>query len=329
MTMPEPLTTPACDLRSFPFMPLDTHRLLKSETWMEAADNPKLGHALICLWCEAWHQVPAGSLPDKHGILARLAMCTPDEWEHLRTRALQGWVRCSDGRLYHPVVAEKALEAMLEKLSHRRLSAAGNKKRWNAAADIGEIDETISSVRQRLAALSPQSRALNKRAPSGAPDGTPDGTPDVIATALPEGSQQTTTRTGTGTVKETTEADASASSGGSEEDLFWRRLKELEAKRISRDRCLQLLKATGNDFSQANQILDGAEGAKKPSGYIGGAIKRLEAEAGGGTPVAVRPDLPAWVNDRRAAGIPVERTANNNWRCQGAILNDAGEAVGF
>jgi hypothetical protein len=88
------------------------------------------------------------------------------------------------------------------------------------------------------------------------------------------------------------------------------------------------LKATGNDFTQANQILDGAAEARKPNGYIGGAIKRLEIEASG-PPISVKSNLPAWVDDRRAAGIPVERTANNNWRCQGEILNDAGEAVGF
>jgi hypothetical protein len=46
---PEPLTPPDCDLRDFGFMPLDVRRLLTSETWIEAADDPKLGHALICL----------------------------------------------------------------------------------------------------------------------------------------------------------------------------------------------------------------------------------------------------------------------------------------
>ena len=92
MSAPEPLTGPKCDLRDFAFMPLDVRPLLTSETWIEAADDPKLGHALICLWCESWHQIPAGSLPDKDGILARLAMCHPDEWSRVRDRALQGWV---------------------------------------------------------------------------------------------------------------------------------------------------------------------------------------------------------------------------------------------
>src|SRR3954452_24816261 len=76
-------------------MPLDVRRLLTSETWIEAADDPKLGHALVCLWCESWHQVPAGSLPENPKVLARLAMCTADEWQHIAERALAGWQRCS------------------------------------------------------------------------------------------------------------------------------------------------------------------------------------------------------------------------------------------
>ena len=108
------------DLRDFGFMPLDIRRLLTSETWIEAADDPRLGHALMSLWCEAWHQVPAGSLPDNDRVLQRLSMC-PDqrEWKRIRERCLAGWVKCSDGLLYHPVVCEKAREAFQKKLEQR------------------------------------------------------------------------------------------------------------------------------------------------------------------------------------------------------------------
>ncbi len=109
--LPIPLVPSEVDLRDFPFMPLDIRRLLTSETWIEAADDPKLGHVLVCLWCESWHQVPAASLPSNERVLARLAMCTGAEWAALRDRAMEGWVKCSDGLWYHPVVAEKALEA--------------------------------------------------------------------------------------------------------------------------------------------------------------------------------------------------------------------------
>src|SRR5215218_5489022 len=80
-----PLTPPDCDLRDFTYMPLDVRRLLTSDTWLEAADDPKLGHVLICLWAEAWHQVPAASLTDND----RFAMCDGPEWHRLRDQALE------------------------------------------------------------------------------------------------------------------------------------------------------------------------------------------------------------------------------------------------
>ena len=38
--LPSPLVPEEVDLRDFPFMPLEIHRLLKSETWIECADDP-------------------------------------------------------------------------------------------------------------------------------------------------------------------------------------------------------------------------------------------------------------------------------------------------
>jgi hypothetical protein len=138
---PEPLTPPDCDLRDFGFMPLDVRRLLTSETWIEAADDPKLGHALICLWCESWHQIPAGSLPDNDRVLARFAMCDREDWARIRERALEDWVRCSDGRLYHPVVAEKARDAWLEKVAYReRKEEFSNRQRARANIRWGRTE---------------------------------------------------------------------------------------------------------------------------------------------------------------------------------------------
>ena len=140
-------------------------RLLTSETWIEAADDPKLGHALICLWCESWHQVPAASLPDNPRVIARLAMCDGPEWERIGARALEGWTLCSDGRWYHPVVAEKAIEAWIEKLTQRKSSAAGDARRWGAEVDASLVDQGLEAARAMLAALNPDSRTLRKRIP--------------------------------------------------------------------------------------------------------------------------------------------------------------------
>lgn len=119
MTTCPPLVPADCDLRDFAFMPLDVLRLRDSELALKAT-----GEAFRCavlLWCAAWHQVPAGSLPDDDDTLAAFAGYgrAPREWKKHRSGALRGWIKCDDGRLYHPVVAEKANEAWRAKLEQR------------------------------------------------------------------------------------------------------------------------------------------------------------------------------------------------------------------
>lgn len=102
---PAPMTPPQSDLRGLPFMPLDTCRLLDSDLFaLSTGDGFKCA---VALWCKAWQQVPAGSLPHNDRVLAHLSGAG-GRWPTLRTVALHGWVVCSDGRLYHPVIAQKA-----------------------------------------------------------------------------------------------------------------------------------------------------------------------------------------------------------------------------
>lgn len=300
LSLLEPLTAPECDLRDFPFMPLDVRRLLTSETWIEAGDDPRLGHALVCLWCEAWHQVPAGSLPDKDAVLARYAMCDRPEWERIKERALQGWKRCSDGRLYHPVIAEKASEAWTEKLAFRERKAAFSDKqrrkahaRWNkrGSADGNASGHTMEMPRHR----------------SG----------DAAEMPMKE------TETGTGSHLKKTDASVDLP----DEDLYWSRLDGLEAKGIRRSQCDRLLELTGHNFEEANRVLDSAAGAKKPSQYLGAVIRNREQKASAFPPNA-NPHVPLWVNDKRAAGIVVDREGKH-WRCHGHLFTDAGLEVGF
>jgi uncharacterized protein YdaU (DUF1376 family) len=110
------------DLRDFRFMPLDVVQLQNSETW--AIADGWTAKALINLWTRAWHQVPAGSLPDDDSLLRTWAG-VPD-WESVRNVALRGFVKCSDGRLYHRVICEKALAAWNERKRFRRAAKA----RW-------------------------------------------------------------------------------------------------------------------------------------------------------------------------------------------------------
>ena len=117
--LPNPLTPADCDLRDFAFMPLDVVRLRDSELSIQVTGEEF--RAAVLLWCASWHQVPAASLPDDDKTLAQLAGFgrVVSEWRKVRDGALRGWVACVDGRLYHPVVAEKARDAWLAKLKQR------------------------------------------------------------------------------------------------------------------------------------------------------------------------------------------------------------------
>lgn len=118
-TLPAPLTPAECNLQDFAFMPLDVARLRDSD--MAAYESPEACWAAVLLWSAAWHQVPAASLPDDDRFLAKAAGYgrVVKEWANVREGALHGWIKCADGRLYHPVVAEKALESWKAKLNHQ------------------------------------------------------------------------------------------------------------------------------------------------------------------------------------------------------------------
>ncbi len=131
-TLPDPLTPPECDLRDFAWMPLDVRRLLTSETWILCNSETKV--AAVNLWCEAWHQVPAGSIPDNDRILAHLAQVKIG-WGKIKNDVLAGWVKCADGRLYHPVVCEKARESWGNKQAQRRRTEAARAARQEKRAD--------------------------------------------------------------------------------------------------------------------------------------------------------------------------------------------------
>jgi Protein of unknown function (DUF1376)/DnaA N-terminal domain len=129
MTAPPPLTPPDCDLRDFRFMPWDVVRFAHSDLVTTATAEEVLAAAL--LWGAAWHQVPAASLPDDDRVLAQLAGYgrAVAAWLVVKQGALRNFVTCSDGRLYHPVVAEKARDAWDGKLHqrHRTFMAAVRK----------------------------------------------------------------------------------------------------------------------------------------------------------------------------------------------------------
>lgn len=157
---PTPLVPADVDLRNFPDMWFDVDRLLESETWVMGTGDERA--AAFTLWAKSWHQVPAGSLPSDPRMLEHLSMSK--RWKACSKHALRGWVTCSDGRLYHPVVCERALEAWVEKLVSSLSGAIGNSKRWNLEIDLDHMRGQLLRAVQLLRAMNPQSKQLKKKA---------------------------------------------------------------------------------------------------------------------------------------------------------------------
>jgi len=115
--LPPPPLPPGVVLRSFPWFPLDVVRLRDSRLAFDV--TPEAFRSAVLLWCVSWHQDPAASLPDDDrqlaawaGYGAPLGGRVSTDWVRVRGEgALHGFVACADGRLYHPVLVEKALTA--------------------------------------------------------------------------------------------------------------------------------------------------------------------------------------------------------------------------
>lgn len=127
--LPAPPLPPSVDLRDFDYMPLDVVRLRDAETTVKTKGDEF--RCAVILWCAAWHQVPAASLPDDDELLADMAGYgrVVKEWRKVKAGALRGFVKCKDGRLYHRVVAEKAVQAWLAKLKQRWINECGRLKK--------------------------------------------------------------------------------------------------------------------------------------------------------------------------------------------------------
>lgn len=124
--LPDPLVPEGTDLRDMAGFMLNAERLLASELW--ALSTGEEFKAAMGLWCRAWKQVPAASLPNDDRVLASFAGVTPARWRKIRDMAMRGFVLCSDGRLYHRVLAEDALRAAERQNAYRAKRDADRKR---------------------------------------------------------------------------------------------------------------------------------------------------------------------------------------------------------
>lgn len=141
---PQPLTPADCDLRGLSDFRLDVDRLLSSELMaLSTGDEFK---AAVRLWCHAWKQVPAASLPNDERVLSSFAGLPVARWRKLRAVAMRGFVLCSDGRFYHATLAAEALRASESKarsdvkreMDRKRLEAWRARQKNNSDATQDE-----------------------------------------------------------------------------------------------------------------------------------------------------------------------------------------------
>lgn len=133
--MRPPLVPADCDVRSLPSFDLYVDRLISSE--LSAVASGEEFRAAVMLWCRAWKQMPAASLPDDDRVLASFVGRSVPQWRKLRGEALRGFVKCSDGRLYHALIAELAIkgDASRRKFLAKREADNERLRKWRQTKD--------------------------------------------------------------------------------------------------------------------------------------------------------------------------------------------------
>jgi hypothetical protein len=180
-----PLVPADVDLRGYPFTPIFRARLFGSSFHAHATDAE--WRAGVTLWLKSWDQEPAGTLPHDDVALCRLAELGRDlkAWSKVKTMALHGWSKRSDGRLHHEVVAEGVLEAWEGKRRAAAKGKAGASKRWgtgNATAMPQPVETDSTGIAQAMPGDSNR-EGKGEGYKYSVPDGT--GTADAAPPDLP------------------------------------------------------------------------------------------------------------------------------------------------
>ncbi|WP_261534734.1 YdaU family protein [Burkholderia multivorans] len=132
--LPNPLTPADCDCTDLDGFMLNVERLMASE--LVALSSLEVIGAALLLWSRAWKQKPAASLPDDERVIAAFAKLSVPRFRKLRDEVLRGFVKCSDGRLYHRTLAAEAIGAYERKIAFRkkRETDADRLRRWRETA---------------------------------------------------------------------------------------------------------------------------------------------------------------------------------------------------
>lgn len=146
--LPRPLTPEDCDCTDLDGFMLNVERLLGSE--LVALSSHEVIGAAVLVWSRAWKQRPAASIPDDDKVIAAFARMKIGRYRKLKEEILRGFVKCSDGRLYHKVLAVEAVNAFGRKQAFRKKREADAERLRHWRKSRGETgDETHSETRFR------------------------------------------------------------------------------------------------------------------------------------------------------------------------------------
>jgi hypothetical protein len=188
--LPDPLIDAAVDLSDFKFMPLHVARARDSNI-LDATTGDEFKAAFL-LWCASWHQVPCGSLPDDDTQLAKLAGYgrVVKQWTKVRAGALHGFAKCSDGRLYHPVICEVAADVWADRSDKvkRKAEDRARKKAHRSGGSHNNSSGHASTV-QRTSGEIPADIEHNSAGQHGEFQRTPNERPAENALKVSKGNK--------------------------------------------------------------------------------------------------------------------------------------------
>jgi Protein of unknown function (DUF1376) len=141
-----PLISAEIDVSGLPSFMLNTQKLLASE--LMANTTGEVLNGALRLWCMAWQQKPPASLPDNNKVLADFAHMSANVFKKLKNQVMRGFVLCSDGRWYHPVLVEEARRAYAHRL--RVQKEVERVKKWRHRNDDDQ-DDTRNDTRIKQA----------------------------------------------------------------------------------------------------------------------------------------------------------------------------------
>ena len=184
LTLPSPIVGPDVSLQDMEWFPFHHDLLMASELWaLSSGDEFK---AAMSLWCRAWKQKPAATLPNDDRILAAFAGVPIKRWPKIKDMAMRGFVLCSDGRYHHKVLGNEAVNAWKRKESYSARGVAGNVQR-SLKANKHEADGIVDGSLKDASGIEQPSLEIAKtrQDKTGQKKESPDGESSSVPADLP------------------------------------------------------------------------------------------------------------------------------------------------